>query len=185
MPHTIRQQRMRKLEDAFEDLGAIDETPLASLPVQLPSATRQSCRDTDAAIAHLDGRDGSTESLQGQQPVNPLGDESRSSDSGSSGGSTSGNYSQVGHNGSGPASGSVSGSAESVPTEMIFKLERRGNGWGEEIFPHITVENRPLEKPSRNRPRSTQPDPWQVTFLNHRLCVQLCLQHCLDTMLYP
>lgn len=58
---------------------------------------------------------------------------------------------------------------------MIFKLERRGDGWGEEIFPHIVVENRPLDKPTRSRPRSTQPDPWQVTFLNHRLCVRLCL----------
>lgn len=30
------------------------------------------------------------------------------------------------------------------PTELIFKLERRGDGWGEEIIPHLTVERRPL-----------------------------------------
>lgn len=46
-------------------------------------------------------------------------------------------------------------------TELIFRLERRGDGWGEEIFPHITVENRPLEKKQRIRPRSNQPDPWE------------------------
>lgn len=47
-------------------------------------------------------------------------------------------------------------------TELIFRLERRGDGWAEEIFPHITVENRPLEKKQRIRPRSNQPDPWEV-----------------------
>ncbi len=47
-------------------------------------------------------------------------------------------------------------------TELIFRFERRGEGWGEEILPHLVMENRPLEKPRRDRPRSNQPDPWEV-----------------------
>lgn len=42
---------------------------------------------------------------------------------------------------------------EDPPTELIFKLERRGDGWGEEFIPHITVENRPLEPSGRGRRR--------------------------------
>ena len=32
------------------------------------------------------------------------------------------------------------------PTELIFKLDRRGYGWGEEIIPFLTVENRPVKR---------------------------------------
>ena len=42
-------------------------------------------------------------------------------------------------------------------TELIFRLDRRGVGWGEEILPHLTVEQRVLK-----RNRSAQPDPWTV-----------------------
>ena len=38
------------------------------------------------------------------------------------------------------------------PTELIFKLERRGYGWGEEIIPHLTVEKRPVTKMSSRKP---------------------------------
>ena len=56
-----------------------------------------------------------------------------------------------------------SGDGSGMPaTELIFRFERRGDGWGEEIFPHLTVENRLLEKRQRIRARSTQPDPWEV-----------------------
>ena len=48
-------------------------------------------------------------------------------------------------------------------TELIFRLERRGDGWGEEIFPHLVLEQRPLEPPRRRlRKRSSRPDPWEV-----------------------
>ncbi len=45
------------------------------------------------------------------------------------------------------------------PTEIVFKLERRGDGWGEEIFPHITMEKRPLIK---SKHKCQHPDPWEV-----------------------
>lgn len=48
-------------------------------------------------------------------------------------------------------------------TELIFRLERRGEGWGEEIFPHLVVEQRPLVTTAkRDRNRSTRPKPWTV-----------------------
>ena len=31
------------------------------------------------------------------------------------------------------------------PRELIFKLTRRGYGWGEEIIPQLTVERRPVK----------------------------------------
>lgn len=34
------------------------------------------------------------------------------------------------------------------PTELIFKLDRRGYGWGEEIIPFLTVEKRPVKRNS-------------------------------------
>ena len=34
---------------------------------------------------------------------------------------------------------------DEVPTELIFKLTRRGYGWGEEIIPQLTVERRPVK----------------------------------------
>eukprot|EP00889_Picochlorum_renovo_P004083 jgi/Picre1/31113/NNA_006467.t1 len=45
------------------------------------------------------------------------------------------------------------GHAEDSPTELIFKLSRRGYGWGEEIIPHLTVEKRPV-KPSASAKRT-------------------------------
>lgn len=49
------------------------------------------------------------------------------------------------------------------PTEMIFELSRRGSGWGEEIFPMVSLERRPLArtKPG-SRNRSKTPTPWEV-----------------------
>lgn len=46
-------------------------------------------------------------------------------------------------------------------TELIFKLERQGEGWGEEILPRLSVEQRPLAR-LRVRNRSALPDPWAV-----------------------
>ncbi len=53
--------------------------------------------------------------------------------------------------------------AESSSTELIFRLERRGEGWGEEIFPHLVVEQRPWTSAAkRDRNRSSRPKPWTV-----------------------
>ena len=41
------------------------------------------------------------------------------------------------------------------PTELIFKLSRRGYGWGEEIIPHLTVEKRPLKSAPSSRRKKT------------------------------
>ncbi len=51
-------------------------------------------------------------------------------------------------------------SSNRAATELIFTLERRGSGWGEEIFPHLKVEQREITQRVRNR--SSQPDPWEV-----------------------
>lgn len=40
---------------------------------------------------------------------------------------------------------------EDPPTELIFRLTRRGEGWGEEIIPHLTVEKRPIEPSAKGR----------------------------------
>lgn len=47
-------------------------------------------------------------------------------------------------------------------TELIFKLEKIGSGWGEELFPRLTVEQRPIKKRIRIRNRSSFPNEWQV-----------------------
>ncbi len=53
--------------------------------------------------------------------------------------------------------------AEKGSTELIFRLERRGEGWGEEIFPHLVVEQRPWTSVAkRDRNRSSRPKPWTV-----------------------
>ncbi|PSC73903.1 helicase domain isoform C [Micractinium conductrix] len=44
-------------------------------------------------------------------------------------------------------------------TQLIFRFERRGDGWAEEILPHLVVEQRPLE-PKKKRVYS-RPDPWK------------------------
>ena len=55
------------------------------------------------------------------------------------------------------------GQPEKGSTELIFRLERRGEGWGEEIFPHLVVEQRPwTATPKRDRNRSSRPNPWTV-----------------------
>ena len=62
-----------------------------------------------------------------------------------------------------------SGQPDKGSTELIFRLERRGEGWGEEIFPHLVVEQRPWTTTAkRDRNRSSRPKPWTVCdlFLN-------------------
>ena len=41
------------------------------------------------------------------------------------------------------------------PTELIFKLTRRGYGWGEEIIPQLTVERRPVKGAASARRKKT------------------------------
>ncbi len=54
--------------------------------------------------------------------------------------------------------------AADPPTELIFQLDRRGEGWGEEIFPTLTVVRRPVvAPPKRDRNRSKRPPPWTVS----------------------
>ena len=48
-------------------------------------------------------------------------------------------------------------------TELIFKLEKYGSGWGEELLPRLVVEQRPLQKRERFRNRSSFPDAWEVS----------------------
>ena len=55
------------------------------------------------------------------------------------------------------------GKSDMGTTELIFRLERRGEGWGEEIFPHLVVEQRPWTSVAkRDRNRSSRPKPWTV-----------------------
>lgn len=54
-----------------------------------------------------------------------------------------------------PRKNTVPGKNAKEPTELIFKLERRGHGWGEEIIPYLTVEKRPV-KSSASSKRSTK-----------------------------
>jgi hypothetical protein len=46
------------------------------------------------------------------------------------------------------------------PTELVFRLERRGEGWGEELFPRITMEKRPIF--SKSKHKCQHPDPWEA-----------------------
>jgi hypothetical protein len=52
------------------------------------------------------------------------------------------------------------GQEEGEDTQLIFKLERRGDGWAEEIFPHFVVEQRPLG--GKKKRAYSRPDPWKV-----------------------
>lgn len=47
------------------------------------------------------------------------------------------------------------GQRDEVPTELIFKLTRRGYGWGEEIIPQLTVERRPVKAAASARRKKT------------------------------
>lgn len=64
-------------------------------------------------------------------------------------------------------------------TEVIFRLERRGDGWAEEILPHLVVEQRPLKKKKRAYSR---PDPWKASFRAVGLTVVEAVPPC---RLYP
>ena len=64
-------------------------------------------------------------------------------------------------------------SSLSPATELIFRLDRRGVGWGEEILPHLTVEQRVLK-----RNRSAQPDPWTVRIQAALLLVEVLCPGC-------
>lgn len=83
-----------------------------------------------------------------------------------------------------------SGQPDKGSTELIFRLERRGEGWGEEIFPHLVVEQRPwITTAKRDRNRSTRPKPWTVQHLFLRAyapllnltCVKCSLPDCMGT----
>jgi hypothetical protein len=55
-----------------------------------------------------------------------------------------------------------------APTELIFNLYNRGDGWGEEIVPHVTVERRVVK--GRRRKRNQR---WEV-----RRCTLIQPEHC-------
>ncbi len=72
-------------------------------------------------------------------------------------------FSEVSASSSAGSGTSQTTKAESSSTELIFRLERRGEGWGEEIFPHLVVEQRPWTSAAkRDRNRSSRPKPWTV-----------------------
>lgn len=135
-----------ELADALEQLAVA--TPAAP-PVAVGgmTSTRRRGRKTrdEAAIASLESSSSDEEELlafeEQQQPsarstrgsAHASSDVNSASDSGAPGDLSN------------PHSGSSSSNSENmgdnkVVTQTIFKLERRGEGWGEEIFPHITVE---------------------------------------------
>lgn len=58
-------------------------------------------------------------------------------------------------------SGDEDDEAGTCDTEFIIKLERQGEGWGEEILPRLSLEQRPLKR-VRVRNRCSLPDPWAV-----------------------
>eukprot|EP00887_Chlorella_sp_A99_P001316 scaffold14.g1316.t1 len=60
--------------------------------------------------------------------------------------------------GAGGPPGEADADGEEPVTQTIFKLERRGEGWGEEIFPHLVVEQQVVQK---NKRRYSTPDPWE------------------------
>ncbi|CAL8466147.1 g5683 [Coccomyxa elongata] len=59
--------------------------------------------------------------------------------------------------------GPVSDGDVDQPTELILQLDKFGSGWGEELFPRASFVQRPIEKKTRIRPRSSLPDPWTAS----------------------
>ncbi|EFN56500.1 hypothetical protein CHLNCDRAFT_144099, partial [Chlorella variabilis] len=58
------------------------------------------------------------------------------------------------------AAGAAAAAAAAGPdTQLIFRLERRGDGWAEEILPHLVVEQRPLA--TKKKRAYSRPDPWK------------------------
>lgn len=135
-----RQGSAACIEDLFENLEQVDHTPMAAACYP-PSATHGSTSGSAQAV----------------------GDVAASLDAAEQRSGGHGLATDCGDGDSGDGSGTPA-------TELIFRLERRGDGWGEEIFPHLTVENRLLEKRQRIRARSTQPDPWEVSFSTAVCC---------------
>lgn len=48
------------------------------------------------------------------------------------------------------------GDGEERPTELIFKLERRGEGWAEEILPSLTIERRDVPRKKSSARKEAQ-----------------------------
>ncbi len=144
------------IEDRLEDLADVDDTPLAVMRTPAMQQASGGC--------HLSGQQNAGQPWQPEQPF--LSPQDRMPSGGNGDWNTSGSRGRSRDEGA-----SADGAA--VPTELIFRLERRGQGWGEEIFPHLVVENRPIDKPRRDRPRSAQPDPWQASHLQHLLIYHL------------
>lgn len=73
-------------------------------------------------------------------------------------------------------------------TELIFKLEKYGSGWGEELLPRLTVEQRPIKKRIRIRNRSSFPDAWQVRtelwYLSSMFRCSSILQQCIHRCMH-
>ena len=66
---------------------------------------------------------------------------------------------------------SPSSSSPSVPagdTELVMVLERRGEGWAEEVFPHVVLERRPVAPSPASTRRAIGPDTAQA-YLESRL----------------
>jgi hypothetical protein len=80
---------------------------------------------------------------------------------------------------SSPDGGSRSASGKVLPTELIIRLERRGEGWGEEFIPFLTVEQRPIESRARLQ-MAERAEPWEVGAGLASICASpLCHQRCI------
>ena len=143
------------IEDLLEDLEAVDFVPTDG------GTTAAAVAAPSAPVGSSSSRTGSS----GSSPA-PPGSHAPSdaaTTSGSDGGDRSAGNGGWSANGGGRGRGSADSEDAVAPaTEFVLRLERRGEGWGEEIFPHVVMEQKLVEKPRRDRPRSSQPDPWEV-----------------------
>lgn len=54
--------------------------------------------------------------------------------------------------------------SRSDQTELVVCLERRGEGWGEEILPHLHVERRPVSPAAKHWPVQSKEEDTVSTF---------------------
>jgi len=56
----------------------------------------------------------------------------------------------------------------SEDTELVMVLERRGEGWSEEVFPHVVMKRRPVERKARPAAKAAKADTAEL-YLEERL----------------
>ena len=137
------------------DLGTPSTSPDSTRVSPTPSRARALGRASHRAIINADWSGGSPDGSADDAPR----DAARvPEDPTSSSSSTS-------------RSPSPSSSSPSVPagdTELVMVLERRGEGWAEEVFPHVVLERRPVAPSPASTRRAIGPDTAQA-YLESRL----------------